>query len=48
MAPLNELERFRTVWDMEAQLTTKLLETLPTTTYDFRPDPGGRSLGEMA
>jgi uncharacterized damage-inducible protein DinB len=48
MAPMNELDRFRKVWDMEAQLTTKLLEALPTTQYDFRPDPGGRSLGEMA
>jgi uncharacterized damage-inducible protein DinB len=48
MAPMNELDRFRKVWDMEAQLTTKLLEALPTTQYDFRPDPGNRSLGEMA
>ena len=48
MAPMNELERFRKVWDMEAQLTTKLLEALPPTQYDFRPDPGYRSLGEMA
>lgn len=48
MAPINELNRFRSVWEMEAQLTTKLLEGLPTTKYDFRPDPGGRSLGEMA
>ena len=48
MAPMNELDRFRKVWDMEAQLTIKLLEALPTTQYDFRPDPGNRSLGEMA
>ena len=48
MAPMNELDRFRRVWDMEAQLTTKLLEALPTTKYDFRPDAGYRSLGEMA
>jgi uncharacterized damage-inducible protein DinB len=33
---------------MEAQLTTKLLEALPTTQYDFRPDPDYRSIGEMA
>lgn len=43
-----ELKRFRGVWDMEARLTTKLLETLPADQYDFRPDPGGRSLGETA
>ena len=48
MAPMNELDRFRKVWDMEAQLTTKLLEALPEDQYDFRPDPGNRSLGEMA
>jgi uncharacterized damage-inducible protein DinB len=48
MAPMNELDRFRKVWDMEAQFTTKLLEALPATKYDFRPDPGYRSLGEMA
>jgi uncharacterized damage-inducible protein DinB len=48
MAPMNELDRFRRVWDMEAQLTTKLLEALPADQYDFRPDPEGRSLGEMA
>jgi uncharacterized damage-inducible protein DinB len=48
MAPMNELDRFRKVWDMEAGLTNQLLEALPTTQYDFRPDPGGRSLGEMA
>ena len=48
MAPMNELDRFRAVWDMEAGLTTKLLAALPTDQYDFRPDAGGRSLGEMA
>jgi uncharacterized damage-inducible protein DinB len=48
MAPINELDRFRTVWNMEAQLTNRLLEALPADQYDFRPDPGGRSLGEMA
>ena len=30
MAPMNELDRFRAVWDMEAGLTTKLLAALPT------------------
>jgi uncharacterized damage-inducible protein DinB len=48
MAPMNELERFRKVWDLEAQLTIRLLEALPPTQYDFRPDPEYRSLGEMA
>ena len=48
MAPVNELDRFRKVWDREADLTVELLESLPEDQYDFRPDAGGRSLGEMA
>jgi uncharacterized damage-inducible protein DinB len=48
MAPINELDRFHRVWETEAQLTTKLLESLPANQYDFRPDRGGRSLGELA
>jgi uncharacterized damage-inducible protein DinB len=47
MAPMNELERFRKIWEMEAQSTAKLLDSLPAGQYDFRPDPGGRSVGEM-
>ena len=38
----NELERFLTAWDREAQSTLKLLRALPSTEYDFRPDAGGR------
>jgi uncharacterized damage-inducible protein DinB len=48
MARMNEIDRFRAVWNMEAGLTTKLLEALPPDQYDFRPDPGNRSIGEMA
>jgi uncharacterized damage-inducible protein DinB len=48
MAASNELDRFRTVWNMEAELTTQLLQSLPHDKYDFRPDAGGRSIGEMA
>jgi uncharacterized damage-inducible protein DinB len=47
MASMNELSRFRNVWEMESQLTIKLLEALPAGQYDFRPDPGNRSIGEM-
>ncbi len=46
--PMNELEMFLAAWDREAASTAKLLRSLPTTQYDFRPDPGGRSLGELA
>lgn len=46
--PMNELEMFLSVWDREAENTLKLLRALPATQYDFRPDAGGRSLGELA
>jgi uncharacterized damage-inducible protein DinB len=44
----NELEMFLGTWDREAASTLKLLRALPPTQYDFRPDAGGRSLGELA
>jgi uncharacterized damage-inducible protein DinB len=47
MSP-HEFETLISVWDREAAGTVKLLETLPRDQYDFRPDPGGRSIGEMA
>ena len=46
--PMNELEMFLASWDREAANTVQVLEALPQTQYDFRPDPGGRSLGELA
>jgi uncharacterized damage-inducible protein DinB len=46
--PTNELEMFLAAWDGEAASTVKLLKALPSTQYEFRPDPGGRSLGELA
>jgi uncharacterized damage-inducible protein DinB len=46
--PMNELEMFLAWWDREAANTVKVLKALPQTQYDFRPDPGGRSLGELA
>jgi uncharacterized damage-inducible protein DinB len=45
---MNELERFLTLWEIEAAKTASLLRALPADQYDFRPDPGGRSIGEMA
>ncbi len=44
----DELERFIELWDREASKTVKVLESLPADGYDFRPDPEGRSLGELA
>ena len=46
--PTNELEMFLDVWEREAEGTLKLLKSLPPGQYDFRPDAGGRSLGELA
>jgi uncharacterized damage-inducible protein DinB len=46
--PTNELEMFLGAWEREAESTLKLLRALPTAQYDFRPDTGGRSLGELA
>lgn len=45
---MNELEMFLSAWDREAESPLKLLRALPATQYDFRPDAGGRSLGELA
>lgn len=44
----HELATFLTTWDMEAKSTERLLKSLPADKYDFRPDAGGRSLGELA
>jgi uncharacterized damage-inducible protein DinB len=44
----NEIETFRGVWHSEAENTIRLLEVLPIDKYDFRPDPKGRSIGELA
>ena len=46
--PMNELEMFLSAWDREAESTLKLLRALPATQYNFRPDVGGRSMGELA
>ena len=46
--PVNELQTFLNTWDLEAKRTVALLRALPRDQYDFRPDPGGRSVGELA
>ena len=43
----NELQTFLNVWDEEAKKSAAMLQALPEGQYDFRPDPGGRSLGEL-
>jgi len=44
----DELQSFLGAWDLEAKKTASLLRSLPAGQYDFRPDPGARSLGELA
>ena len=44
---MNELEMFLNAWERQAEGTLKLLRALPAGQYDFRPDAGGRSLGEL-
>jgi uncharacterized damage-inducible protein DinB len=43
-----EFDNFIKVWDAEAERTVQVLKALPRDQYDFRPDPGGRSIGELA
>ena len=43
-----ELQTFLNTWDEEAKTTITMLQALPAGQYDFRPDAGGRSLGELA
>lgn len=45
---MNELEMFLEMWEREAEKTFRLLQGLPGAQYNFRPDPAGRSLGELA
>lgn len=44
----HEIEQFMTEWERQTKGTVALLESLPADQYDFRPDPLGRSLGELA
>jgi uncharacterized damage-inducible protein DinB len=43
-----EIQRFMNEWERQTKGTVALLESLPPDRYDFRPDPLGRSLGELA
>jgi uncharacterized damage-inducible protein DinB len=44
----NDLQEFLSQWERETEGTLALLRALPADQYDFRPDPGGRSIGELA
>src|SRR5262245_9750311 len=46
--PADELAQFLETWDVETERTDSVLGALPGDKYDFRADPEGRSLGELA
>jgi uncharacterized damage-inducible protein DinB len=43
-----ELQEFSKQWERETQGTLALMDALPRDQYDYRPDAGGRSIGELA
>ncbi len=45
---VDELEAFHRAWELQAKNVVSVLQSLPAGGYDFRPDGGGRSLGELA
>jgi uncharacterized damage-inducible protein DinB len=45
---MSEMEAFLAIWERESKLTSGLLRSIPQDGLDFRPDPKGRSLGELA
>ncbi len=45
---MTELQEFSRQWERETNGTLALLRALPLSQYDFRPDAGGRSVGELA
>jgi hypothetical protein len=44
----DELQTFLNFWDAEAEKSVAVMRALPADGYDFRPDPAGRCLGELA
>jgi uncharacterized damage-inducible protein DinB len=48
MARPTEIERFREVLDREAERTVQVIQSIPPDKYDFKVDPKGRSLGQLA
>ena len=43
-----ETAEFLKTWEWESRTTLELLKTIPPDQYEFRPDPNGRSMGELA
>src|SRR5262245_18705013 len=45
---ITQVTTFLSSWNREADRTVHVLEALPSDQYDFRPDAGSRSIGELA
>lgn len=43
-----ELEEFSRCWELQTEGTIALMRSLPRDKYSYRPDSGGRSMGELA
>jgi uncharacterized damage-inducible protein DinB len=43
-----KLQDFSKYWERETDGTLALMSAIPNGQYDFRPDAGGRSIGELA
>ena len=43
MSRWTEIETFRKVLNEEAATAARVMESIPSDQYDFRPDPAGRS-----
>ena len=48
MSHEHEIPVFLRTWEQEAQNAIRTMESISADKYDFRPDPKGRSIGEMA
>jgi uncharacterized damage-inducible protein DinB len=44
----NELELIHETWSRQAERVSRVLDALPAGSYEFRPYPYARSIGEMA
>lgn len=44
----DEIEEFIQLWEHESGVTKDLFKTIPNDKFEFRPDPQGRSIGELA
>ena len=44
----HEIDEFVSLWEHESGVTSQLLKSVPADQFSFRPDPQGKSIGELA